>query len=364
MNYRLKSGLVVLLCLAAIGPSTRPTLAQKTQENLASAQPSSTASTATKLGQPQPSKPESVIAKVHRHEVSGQPAVTLYVQNLPILTFLDDPTTEQRDARIGTQQAPANQSTRTAVVQLVSNGFTETPTANRQSAFENSDSTANSATGRAAAIATKLNQMHRQGLAADSIEVIWQPAPTGNRGEYIVQVDKLPIAAIDANTTYAETTRNAEQDALLVANRLRRVLGGAKPLTAVKGKPVLPVAKSSSGDAGAAGADWVVKRVLKGDASWYGPGFNGNLTANGETFNQNAMTAAHPSLPFGTKLRVTSHYTGRSVIVRVNDRGPYAGDRILDLSAAAAQIIGLDDAGVGPVTIEIIERNSAAIAGR
>ena len=85
-------------------------------------------------------------------------------------------------------------------------------------------------------------------------------------------------------------------------------------------------------------------------ASWYGPGFHGRLTANGERYNQNALTAAHLTLPFGTRLRVT--YGSRSVIVRINDRGPYIKGRCLDLSRAAASIIGLRPHGVGAVRIE------------
>jgi rare lipoprotein A len=86
-----------------------------------------------------------------------------------------------------------------------------------------------------------------------------------------------------------------------------------------------------------------------GQASWYGPGFHGNLTANGEVFNQNALTAAHPSLPFGTRVRVT--WNNRSVDVRINDRGPFTGGRIIDLSAAAASRLGMRDIGVAQVCI-------------
>lgn len=81
--------------------------------------------------------------------------------------------------------------------------------------------------------------------------------------------------------------------------------------------------------------------------SWYGPGFHGETTASGETFNQYAMTAASPYLDFGTQLEVT--YNGRSVIVTINDRGPYYGGRELDLSMAAADVLGID--GVAYVTV-------------
>ena len=75
-------------------------------------------------------------------------------------------------------------------------------------------------------------------------------------------------------------------------------------------------------------------------ASWYGPGFHGRLTANGERFDQNALTAAHRSLPFGARVRVTSTETGRSVVVRINDRGPFVRGRSIDLARAAARVIG------------------------
>ncbi len=82
--------------------------------------------------------------------------------------------------------------------------------------------------------------------------------------------------------------------------------------------------------------------------TFYGPNFHGRLTANGETFDQYAMTAAHKNLPFGTRLLVC--FRG-CVVVRINDRGPYIGDRELDLSAGAADAIGLTPIGVGRVLV-------------
>lgn len=86
-------------------------------------------------------------------------------------------------------------------------------------------------------------------------------------------------------------------------------------------------------------------------ASWYGHPYHGQTTASGETYNMNAMTAAHPSLPFGTKVRVCSARTKRCAVVRINDRGPYVHGRSIDLSKAAAQRIGVYSEGVGEVTI-------------
>lgn len=85
---------------------------------------------------------------------------------------------------------------------------------------------------------------------------------------------------------------------------------------------------------------------LEGDASWYGPYFHGRMTANGETYNQHDLTVAHKSLPFGTYLKVRNLNNDRTVVVRVNDRGPYVGDRSLDLSNAAAKCLGSEDVGV------------------
>lgn len=94
---------------------------------------------------------------------------------------------------------------------------------------------------------------------------------------------------------------------------------------------------------------------LQGEASYYGPGFHGKKTASGEIFNQNDYTCAHKSLPFGTKLKVVRDDTGASVVVRVNDRGPYVDGRILDLSVAAGKDIGLDKVGHAKVTATVIE---------
>jgi rare lipoprotein A (peptidoglycan hydrolase) len=87
-------------------------------------------------------------------------------------------------------------------------------------------------------------------------------------------------------------------------------------------------------------------------ASWYGPGFHGQETASGETFDQNALTAAHRTLPLGTEAKVTNLETGQSVTVTINDRGPYVPGRQLDLSQAAAKQIGLTKKGVAKVKIE------------
>lgn len=94
----------------------------------------------------------------------------------------------------------------------------------------------------------------------------------------------------------------------------------------------------------------IVEQV--GEASFYGPGFHGKKTANGEKFDQNDKTAAHPTLPLGTKATVTNLENGNSVDVKINDRGPYAKGRDIDLSKGAAKELGMTKDGVAPVKIE------------
>lgn len=94
---------------------------------------------------------------------------------------------------------------------------------------------------------------------------------------------------------------------------------------------------------------------IRGEASYYGPGFHGKQTASGEIFDQEDYTCAHKSLPFGTKLKVVRIDNGSNVVVRVNDRGPYVDGRILDLSVAAGKKIGLDKVGHAEVVATVVE---------
>jgi rare lipoprotein A len=99
-----------------------------------------------------------------------------------------------------------------------------------------------------------------------------------------------------------------------------------------------------------------------GVASFYGPGFAGKKTANGERFNPGALTAAHRSLPFGTRLKLTNTANGRSVVVRINDRGPFVGGRVLDVSQGAASALGFVAAGTARLKIEPVSGRAATQA--
>jgi rare lipoprotein A len=112
--------------------------------------------------------------------------------------------------------------------------------------------------------------------------------------------------------------------------------GMEAPLVAHLNQPVKPI------------KTWV------GNASWYGPGFNGRKTANGEIFSTEALTAAHPNLPFGSLVRVVNPRTGCFELVRINDRGPYQEGREIDVSYRVARKIGLIHSGVSQVRLELI----------
>lgn len=97
-----------------------------------------------------------------------------------------------------------------------------------------------------------------------------------------------------------------------------------------------------------------VLQTITGSASWYGGQFHGRKTANGERYDMNELTAAHKTLPFGTKVRVTNERNGKAVVVRINDRGPFVGRRVIDLSRGAAQAVGMISQGVAKVKLEVL----------
>jgi len=184
-----------------------------------------------------------------------------------------------------------------------------------------------------------LNQALQEGWSADTIQPAWE------QGRYVIKFGDRSQWVLDQSMTFPESSQNPAQDTLMITNRLRRLLGGAAPLSTIANAPTPSdnlIAR--------------VVRVISGIASWYGPGFHGNRSASGEIFDQNALTAAHLTLPFGTQVRVTNLSNGQSVVVRINDRGPFTGNRVIDVSKAAAQRIGMTGTGVAPVKLEVLGR--------
>jgi rare lipoprotein A len=123
------------------------------------------------------------------------------------------------------------------------------------------------------------------------------------------------------------------------------------------------VAAQAAPAAGAGAPPPASGTVFTGVASWYGEGFHGKTTANGETYDKEAMTAAHKTLPFGTLLLVRSLDSQASVVVRVNDRGPFVAGRDLDLSEAAARLLGMLVTGTARVTFTVLAPEEAASFG-
>lgn len=99
-----------------------------------------------------------------------------------------------------------------------------------------------------------------------------------------------------------------------------------------------------------------------GTASWYGADFHGRRTANGETYNMHSLTAAHPTLPLHSHVRVTNLANHRSLVLRVNDRGPFVGQRVIDVSAQSAKMLGFYDRGLAKVKVEVVGRSPAPAA--
>ena len=124
-----------------------------------------------------------------------------------------------------------------------------------------------------------------------------------------------------------------------------RVGGGTAPAAASDDAPGLAVPERPS--LGLRGG----RDLQRGVASWYGPGFHGRLTANGERFDMNELTAAHKTLPFGTRVLVHNPRTGKEVVVRINDRGPFIKGRMIDLSKAAAKALGFKSRGHDAVVL-------------
>ena len=255
---------------------------------------------------------------VYPHDVDGRQAATLYVKDIPILTFL---ATEVDSLTSGMENVEASEK----VSASSADGAEEANPILR---------------------ATELGtQLDPEEVEAANISVRWQEESEG----FVVTLADEDLIALDSRTILADTTNNAAEDALQVTNRLRRLIGGAAPVSEIenmpKPKPVVEAAPAQQ---------VAIVSSTVGSASWYGPGFHGRRTANGESFNQYALTAAHRTLPFGTRVLVTNLYTGRQVVVRINDRGPFSGNRIIDLSAGAANQIGLTSAGVGTVQLDIL----------
>lgn len=174
--------------------------------------------------------------------------------------------------------------------------------------------------------------------------------------------------AMASSYAYAETPKEQTNEIDHIIDELTRQHDNASSLVKSAREPV-SLASSSSllanepkkdesvlNQLTAAASNTVNKFKQSGLASWYGRQFHGKKTASGERFDMNALTAAHRSLPLNCYVKVTNKTNGKSVVVRINDRGPFHGNRVLDLSYGAAKAIGITQSGTGNVTIERVEK--------
>lgn len=257
---------------------------------------------------------EFFVTKLYQHQWNNQDVVTLHYNNIPLITFFNTP---------------------------------------ENTALEN-----------ALTLARKIENLYSSSAQASEINVAWN----AKTYDYVVTFADDELVRINQYAILPDSTDNLAHDALQFTNRLRRLMGNATPLKDIKGQPRGMGRKQTQKTAIAAGGGSQqvegmglataglknLRKAARGIASWYGPGFHGRRTASGERFNQNALTAAHRSLPFGTQVRVTNLNNGRSVVVRINDRGPFSRGRIVDLSAGAARAIGLKSNGTAPVHIQVL----------
>lgn len=252
------------------------------------------------------------IATIYAHDLDGRAAATVYVRSIPVFTFLAPEGWDAPASAEGTIAASA-------------------------------DLDVNDPAVRATALASTINQYHGEGGDASSISVRWDE----DSDTYLVEAGATLLVTMDDNVILPKTTGASAEDALLATNLLRRQLGESEALAKVEGLPDRPTFGA-------------VQSTFSGMASWYGPGFHGRTSASGERFNQYAMTAAHRTLPFGTMVEVTNLNNGSTTVVRINDRGPFSHGRVIDLSAAAAQAIGMMGSGVAPVSVNVLDGRTAS----
>ena len=279
----------------------------------------------------------SSIVQVYPHPLDNRQAATLYVHDIPVLTFLGAELATLQGTNVTAFSPPELVSVSAASFSKSDHGAASKTISEERFASD--------PVLRATAIAARINQLNREGLDAETISAHWD----SDANQYMITVDNNHLVAINADAILPDTTENIAEDALQAVNRLRRLLGTAPPLPVIEGGPRFNPQPATFSN---------VLFSASGTASWYGPGFHGNISASGEVFDQNALTAAHRTLPFGTQVRVTNLRNNRQVLVRINDRGPYIHGRIIDLSAGAAQAIGLANMGIGPVQLEVLDTAS------
>ncbi len=284
------------------------------------------------------------------HELAGRKAATVYIREIPVLTFLGRSSIASNKTLGNTVSTPAVEQYQHQVHDPVQ---------------------------KANLLVDRINHLIHTNADANKITVNWKgekklllAKANQDKGSFVtdyrnhifsIRNNDSKLLEIDENTVLAGSTKNLAEDALQITNRLRRLIGYAPPVSKVENLPAKQpskvVTKNDKSKLISHHRNRRRKRgVLKGWASWYGYDGSGNRTATGERYNPEGLTAAHRSLPFGTRVRVTNTRNGRSVVVRINDRGPFIRGRIIDLSAGAARRLRMISSGVAPVRVEVMGR--------
>lgn len=320
--------------------------------------------------------PNNVITKVHTHNLEGRQAATLFVRDIPVITFIGSESAVNAETKLGIRgkfnHKNLHASTSNKSVKAAGSG-------NVKDISNHKSSTHHSPVDRAGILAAKLNQLTEGKVDASKISVSWKGITNSKSlspkdvvpEAYVIKVNDTQLVEINDNTRLPDTTNNLAEDALQVTNRLRRLIGKASPLKQVANLPATDNLTPDSPEQilyahhtrryrarrrRRRGLRKRVRGIFRGLASFYGYDGSSNKTASGERFHPEKMTAAHRSLPFGTRVRVTNPRNGRSVVVRINDRGPFIRGRVIDLSYGAARVLGIIRRGVAPVKIQILGR--------
>lgn len=314
----------------------------------------------TNKSQVKPIAAKKTAAEIITHDLAGRQAATVYVREIPVLTFLGQSSAaSSKNTEIGTE---------IALNKLDAESQPQT----------------NDPVQKANLLVDRINSLIYSNTDANKITVHWKaekklvnPKLNQNKSSFVkhyrnhvftIKANDSKLLEIDEHTVLAGSTKNLAEDALQITNRLRRLIGYAPPVAKVDNLPVIKpvevvktkkkprlVSHHTGKNRRSPGARRRGK-VLKGWASWYGYDGSGNRTATGERYRPEGLTAAHRSLPFGTRVRVTNTRNGRSVVVRINDRGPFIRGRIIDVSAGAARRLRMISSGVAPVRVEVIGR--------